>query len=153
MIVYRLCKSEYAGDLSGEGARKFGGRWNSKGTAMIYTAESRALCTAELAVHLSLGMLPKGYRMISILIQDDITTGELNNNELPVDWKSFPYQPSSQAFGDAFIQNLEFAIIKVPSAVVPGDHNYLLNPLHPDFREIRIIDSENFDFDERLFLK
>jgi RES domain-containing protein len=153
MIVYRLCKAEYTGDLSGEGARKFGGRWNSKGTAMVYAAESRALCTAELAVHLALGILPKGYRMISILIPDHTKIGEIDKNELPDDWKSFPYQPCTQEMGDAFIQKLEFAVMKVPSAVVPGDHSYLLNPSHPEFKGTRIIHSEPFDFDERLFLK
>jgi RES domain-containing protein len=153
MIVYRLSKSEYANDLSGSGARKAGGRWNSKGTAMIYTAESRALCTAEIAVHLPLGNIPKNYCMVSIEIPASIEIKELKVTELSRNWKSFPYIEKTQEIGDQFNSENRYTVIKVPSAVVPGDFNYLLNPGHVNFPGIRIIQKEPFNFDERLFIK
>jgi RES domain-containing protein len=153
MIVYRLCKAGYATVLSGEGARRTGGRWNSKGIPMIYTSESRSLCTAEMAVHLPLGILPAGFVMMSIEIPGQIPIIELEPAELPETWKSFPHHPVTQGKGDEFIRKAKFAVMKVPSAVVPGDHNYLLNPDHKLFNEPRILKTEPFDFDQRLFLK
>ena len=153
MTVYRLCKAEYAGNLSGEGARKFGGRWNSKGIAMVYTAESRALATTELAVHLPLGIMPKGYVMVNIEIPEFVRISELEIKKLPVNWKSFPYSSSTQEIGDAFIREQLAAVLKAPSAVVPGDFNYLLNPAHNEFMYIRVIETEPYGFDERLFMK
>ncbi len=74
MIVYRLSKSKYSADLSGKGAEKAGGRWNSKGVAMVYTSASRALCTAEVSVHVPLGIVPVDYELVSIEIPDDSVT-------------------------------------------------------------------------------
>jgi len=153
MIIYRLCKAVYSNDLSGEGARKFGGRWNSKGFAMVYTAKSRALATTELAVHLPLGIMPKGYVMVKIEIPEIVKISELKIYELPANWKSFPYSCSTQELGDAFIREKSSVVLKVPSAVVPGDYNYLINPAHNDISLVRIIETESFDFDERLFMK
>lgn len=153
MRVYRLCKAAYAEDLTGEGARKFGGRWNSKGIAMLYTSESRALSTAELAVHLPLGIMPKGFVMVTIEIPDNIRIKEIDINDLPSNWQSLPYSSSTQQLGNDFIREQLTAVFKVPSAVVTGDFNYLLNPAHNDFSGIRIVETKSFDFDDRLFMK
>jgi len=153
MIVYRLSKKVYATDLTGKGAESSGGRWNSKGVAMVYCGESRALCTAEIAVHIPLGNLPAGYILVSIEITGDIQIGELSNKDLPKGWKTFPHPHSTQEIGDRFIRNSRYAVLKVPSAVVQGEFNYLLNPNHPDISRIRIKATEPFDFDERLFVK
>ncbi len=153
MIVFRLSKKAYATDLTGKGSEKAGGRWNSKGVAMIYTGESRALCTAEIAVHTPLGNLPKDYTLVSIEIPKDILVAELSNKDLPKIWKTFPHPPSTQELGDRFIHESRYAVLKVPSAVVQGEFNYLLNPKHPDMSVIKIIKTEPFDFDERLFVK
>jgi RES domain-containing protein len=153
MIVFRLSKFAFAMDLSGKGAEKTGGRWNSKGVPMLYTGESRALCTAEIAVHTPLGNLPSGYTLVSIEIPDEITVGTLSVEDLPINWKSFPHPHSTQEIGDAFINEMIFALLKVPSAVVQGEFNYLINPGHPDISNIKIIASEAFDFDERLFVR
>lgn len=153
MIVYRLSKAAYATDLSGKGAEKAGGRWNSKGVAMVYTGESRALCTAEIAVHTPLGNLPNGYTLICIEIPEEIPLGKLAMEELPGDWKSFPHPHTTQEIGDRFIKDSVFAVLKVPSAVVQGEYNYLLNPYHPDISRIRVVGTEVFSFDERLFIR
>jgi RES domain-containing protein len=153
MIVFRLSKSKYANDLSGRGAETAGGRWNSKGTAMVYTSETRALCTTEIAVHTPLGNIPLDYVLIAIEIPNTITIKEIKANELPEDWKSLPHSHSTQEVGDAFVTNAEFLALKVPSAVVQGEYNYLINPAHKDFRKIKIKLIEPFDFDERLFIR
>jgi RES domain-containing protein len=153
MIVYRLSKLKYARDLTGKGSEKAGGRWNSKGIALVYTAETRALCTAEIAVHTPLGNLPTDYMLVSIEIPDTIKIKQLSSKSLPRDWKSFPHSHTTQEVGDQFIQDSLFAVLKVPSAVVQGEFNYLLNPNHPDFSQIKITGIEHFDFDERLFIK
>jgi RES domain-containing protein len=153
MIVYRLAKEIYSSDLSGKGAEKSGGRWNSRGIAIVYTSESRALCTAEIAVHTPLGILPKDYQLITIEIPDGIKTRKILSNELPADWNSIPHSGKTQELGDFFIKENEFAVMKVPSAVVQGDSNYLINPNHQDTGEIQILKIEPFIFDQRMFIR
>jgi RES domain-containing protein len=151
MIVYRLLNNKYGSALSGKGAKIAGGRWNSPEIEMIYTSESRSLCTAEVAVNLPMGILPKGYEMITLNIPDEMNITEMNEDMLPLGWESSPFTTLTQRFGDRFIYENKFPVMKVPSAVVPGDFNYLINPRHPDFNKIEIIKKEPYEFDERLF--
>lgn len=151
MIVFRLSKSKYSKDLSGSGAEKTGGPWNSKGQALIYTSGSRALCVTEIAVHTPLGIIPRDYELIGIEVPDSSIISEIRISYLPPDWKSFPHPSSTQIFGNDFIASSKYLVLKVPSAVVQGDFNYLLNPKHPDCSKVKIISTEPFTFDERLF--
>ncbi|RNI24989.1 RES family NAD+ phosphorylase [Rufibacter latericius] len=153
MIVFRLSKGLYKNDLSGRGAELAGGRWNSKGTAVLYTCESRALCTTEIAVHTPLGIVPADYWLITLEVPDQLALREVLPSELPHDWRSFPHPNATQLIGDAFVQEGKFVGLKVPSAVVQGDHNYLFNPRHPQFSQLELISTEPFPFDERLFVK
>lgn len=153
MTVYRLAKSKYANDLSGAGAEKTGGRWNSKGVSMIYTGSSRALCVTEIAVHVPLGLVPKDYHLISIDIPDGIAICEIDLIRLPQDWKLFPHPASTRKLGDEFIALGKYLLLKAPSAVVDGDFNYLINPAHPDMTGVKIVNIASFRFDERLFRK
>lgn len=153
MIVYRLCKKKFKDDLSGKGAELAGGRWNSKGTVMLYTCESRALCTTEIAVHSPLGIMPTDYWLISIEFPDKIEMLELDPASLPKDWKSFPHPHSTQVIGDRFIKEGKQLVMKAPSAVVQGDYNYLFNPSHLLFSQVKILHAESFAFDERLFIR
>jgi RES domain-containing protein len=153
MTVYRICKKAFSKKLSGRGAEKAGGKWNNKGVPMIYTCESRALCTTEIAVHIPLGVLPSDYMLLTIDIPQKIKIQEIKKENLPTNWKSFPYADSTQHIGDKFIVENKFAVLKVPSAVVEGDFNYLVNPNHKDVALIKIIKIESFEFDKRLFKK
>ncbi|GHA59499.1 RES family NAD+ phosphorylase [Pontibacter akesuensis] len=153
MIVFRLSRGPYKNDLSGKGAELAGGRWNSKGVAMLYTSESIALCTVEIAVHMPLGIIPKDYYLIRIEIPEGASINELPEAALPLDWKSFPHANSTQELGDAFVQQAEHLVLKVPSATVQGNFNYLLNPRHPYFRQVTIVETALFEFDKRLFVK
>ena len=153
MIVFRLSKSRFARDLSGKGAEIAGGRWNSKGIPVVYTGESRALCVTEIAVHTELGNLPEDYQLISIEIPDEVTICKIATEDLPVNWSSIPHMAGTQMLGDERLMTSDCAVIRVPSAVVPGDFNYLLNPRHRDSAKINIIKIEDFSFDKRLFVR
>lgn len=151
MIVFRLSHIKYCNDLSGKGAGTYGGRWNSKGKALLYTSDSRALCITEVAVHTPLGIVPVDYSLGIIEIPDDSRVQEIIPDQLPADWKSFPHSASTQLIGDQFILDKKNLILKVPSAVVPGEYNYLINPAHPEFPTISLLRTEPFTFDARLF--
>ncbi|WP_026451393.1 RES family NAD+ phosphorylase [Aequorivita capsosiphonis] len=151
MRVFRLSRKKYAEDLSGKGAAKFVNRWNSKGIEMLYTAESRALAMAEVIVHLSLAMLPDDYMMIEIEIPETINIQVLDLKYLDTGWNVNLPRSNTQIIGDGFIHSKKYCVFKVPSAVVKGDFNYLLNPNHKDIKSIKIIEVTDFPFDERIF--
>ena len=150
MTVFRLSKKAYCRDLSGKGAELYGGRWNSKGVAMLYTSASRALAFAEVAVHLPFGLVPKDYFIVTLDIPDKITVSTLKEKDLPPHWRDYPHGDTTQKMGDAFVAAGKALVLRVPSAVVPGDFNYLLNPAHPDMKEVSITAMEPFAFDTRF---
>ncbi|WP_413669856.1 RES family NAD+ phosphorylase [Mucilaginibacter sp. Mucisp86] len=153
MIVYRLSKQAYINDLSRRGAELNGGRWNSKGTAVVYTSSSRALAVLEVAVHTPLGFIPSDYFMATIELPDNSEIFKSEIDKLPEKWNSNPLIKATQQIGDSFVKANKYLALQVPSATVAGDFNYLLNPLHPDFKSVKIIAAEFFEFDSRLFKK
>lgn len=152
MRVFRLSKRKYANELSGKGAAKFGNRWNSKGVEIIYTSQSRALAMAEVLVHLSLATIPNDFVMLEIDIPGEIKVQEISTTELTINWNDQISINQTQHVGDQFIYDNDCLILKVPSAVVPGDYNILINPHHVDFYKIKIVDTVDFPFDQRMFL-
>ena len=152
MIVYRLAKSKFCKDLSGYGAEVAGGRWNSKGIAVVYTSVSRALCTTEIAVHTPLGNIPEDYNLVSIEIPNTNIL-KIEGAKLPKDWQTFPHPNSTQLIGDKFVAGAKYLAMRVPSVIVQGEYNYLLNPHHKDFKKVKISKTEKFIFDERLFVR
>lgn len=150
MEVYRLSKQKYADTLSGIGAAREGARWNSKGTELIYTASNRSLAMAEVMVH-SLPNVPRDYSMLVVFIPDHLSVRHLHETELPLDWNIFPHAQATKLIGDEFVGENKYCLLKVPSATTKGDHNLLINPFHPEFKEIKIIAAEPFPFDNRLF--
>lgn len=151
MIVFRLCKAKYSGDLSGKGSEKYGGRWNSKGNAVVYTSESRALAVTELAVHNTLSIPPSNIKIVTIDIPDVVSIYLADTSNLPDDWRQFPHHLPTKTLGNFWIKQNEYLVMKVPSAVIEGDYNFLINPAHPDFHLIKILKTEDFNFDSRLF--
>lgn len=151
MHVFRLARAKHASSLSGKGASKYGARWNPVGVELIYTAQNRSLAMAEVAVHLTLATLPDDYQMITIHIPDDIKIKQLTEADLPTNWQAFPHPVSTQDIGRDFVLNNECGVLKIPSAVTKGDYNVLINPNHPDFPQITMVQIEPFPFDQRLF--
>ncbi|MGB5944018.1 MAG: RES family NAD+ phosphorylase [Leeuwenhoekiella sp.] len=152
MQVFRLSKKKYAGTLSGKGAALMGARWNPKGVEMIYTSESRALCLAEVLVHLPLTKLKWDYVLLTIEIPDELDPEEIYQNTLPPQWKDFPLnQIITQRLGMDFVKRNKSLLLKVPSAVVDGDFNYLINPAHDQFERVQVKERKDFPLDNRLF--
>jgi RES domain-containing protein len=153
MIVYRIEREKYLKTtLSGIGASMTKGyRWNSFNTKLVCTAESRALATLEVSVHLDLSEdLPSDRYYVEIEIPDDITILEVNIKDLPDDWDSKPPTITTQTIGDDFVLENESAVLKVPSSIVPQEYNYLINPNHPDLTKIRVISETLMTFDSRF---
>lgn len=153
MIVYRIEREKYL-DITLQGigtSMSKGYRWNSFNTRLIYTAESRALATLEVSVHLDLSEdLPIDRFYVEIEIPDNITILEVNLEDLPDDWNAKPPTITTQTIGDDFVNYNEAAILKVPSSIVPQEFNYLINPNHNDASQIKIINSTRMHFDPRF---
>lgn len=149
MIVYRISKSEFKDDISGHGAKAYGSRWNSKGVSMLYTAEHISLAALEMLVHLNFNEVPFSFHLLSIFIPDSLSTTEIKRTKLKSSWEND--EEYTIYMGNEFIRLKEAACMKVPSAVVSEEHNYLFNPLHSDFKNIYINSAKHFDFDKRLF--
>lgn len=155
MVVYRIEREKYLSTtLSGLGASLSKGyRWNSYNTRLVYTAESRALATLEVSVHLDLNEdLPVDRYYVEIEIPDNLSMQEVRIEDLPDDWNAKPPTTTTQIIGDDFVQYSEAAVLKVPSSIVPDEFNYLINPNHPDSRKIKVIRYHNMDFDSRFKL-
>ena len=149
MRVWRLARERHAATaFSGEGAARFGGRWNSRGVRMIYTSGSLSLAALETLVHLN-PQLPLRYVAIPVEFEPD-QLEVIPASALPADWASRPPGFSTQRLGDAWIARSDRVVLEVPSVIVPGERNYILNPRHREFSKLRIGSAEPFAFDSRL---
>jgi RES domain-containing protein len=149
MIVHRICNSLYSDDLSGNGAKLFGGRWNSKGIPMLYVSEHISLAVLEMLVNNQFKDFSIELSLLRINIPDSIEIKEIKLSKLKPKWnEDFSY---SKFMGNEFIKSMNNLILKVPSAVIGEEHNFLINPLHPDFKKIKIAEVKQFSTDERLF--
>ena len=148
--AWRLIKAQHADDaFAGEGARRGGGRWNSKGVRVVYTAGSLSLATLEVMVHIPFYRALKNYVCIHIDFNPNLSQS-IKTEDLPDNWMADPIPQSVRDVGDRWVQNQESVILKVPSAIIPIEYNYLVNPSHPDFEKIVIHSPQKFAFDPRL---
>jgi len=154
MLVYRIERQKYIQTtLQGIGAASSEGfRWNSLHTHMVYTAESKSLAMLEIAVHLDLSdSLPTDRYYLEIDIPDALSIEKLSLGDLPNDWNSKPPLEGTQHIGDHFIFQNEVPVLQVPSAIIPSESNFLINPFHPKSKQINLIREEHILFDQRLF--
>ena len=150
ITVWRIVSAHYKDKAyTGDGARIHGGRWNSKGVAVVYVAGSLALASIEMIVNLPAPKLLQKYVRISAQISSDLVS-DLSEADLPEDWNSRPISPSTRAIGDLWVKKQSSAVLRVPSIVVPDEYNYLLNPAHADFAKIEIGKPIIYYFDPRL---
>jgi RES domain-containing protein len=149
MVLYRIVKCDYADDLSGTGARLYGGRWNSEGKPAIYLASSRSLALLEVLVHLPPLMIPDNYCLTEIEVPDNSIIDILEDS-LPDNWKDISSPIVLRQIGDDFLKKKEHLLMKVPSSIVPMECNYLLNPLHSAMKKVKVLKKKAFNFDERL---
>lgn len=147
MEVYRICLEKWSHELKASGV---GGRWNSKGKLVIYTAASRALACLENIVHRSGEGLNNSFKVLTIDIPDSIKIAEVNTSSMNKNWYEYSNYSYCRNIGDKWIDKCEALILKVPSAIIPAESNYLINPAHRDFKKVKIVSSENFNFDPRV---
>ena len=150
MTIYRLVRSEYHNDLSGYGAFLYGGRWNNKGTYALYGAEHISLAVLEIVVNYdrtTISLLPS-YHLVELSVPDDEII-EIDRSALKKKWiEDTDY---TRYIGDEFLLSKSDLVLKIPSAVIPEEYNYLLNPGHKDFKKVVIDNSRPYGLDNRLF--
>ncbi len=149
MEVFRLSKAQYASDLTGTGAKLAGGRWNKPGVAVLYTSSSRALATLEVLVHIPAFYVPSNYVLSSIWIPDD-NIQVLDIKLLPADWQNLTPPQNLQTQTEDWLKSKTYLALKVPSAIVQDEYNYLINPLQADFAQVKLLHQEPYRFDPRL---
>lgn len=148
--AWRITKAKHAATaFTGHGAKSYGGRWNSPGTAVVYVAGSESLAILEMLVHLQAQDLMRRYVIFQVSF-DDALMASVDPTTLPKSWRKSPSLASVQQIGDDWIAGGTSAVLRLPSAIVPSEWNYLLNPAHPDFAQITIAPKQPITFDPRL---
>ncbi|VAX35267.1 hypothetical protein MNBD_UNCLBAC01-1725 [hydrothermal vent metagenome] len=145
--TYRIIKKEFLKAPHGEGAFKFGGRWNNSGEVVVYSSETKALATLEILVNIQIAKNLKFY-MVSIHIPNNISKETIHLNSLPKKWRIYP--SITVSIGSQWIKNTASCVLKVPSSIIPDEFNYLINPNHKDYKKIKFLEPEKFCFDERF---
>jgi RES domain-containing protein len=149
-IGWRLLKSQRTGSaFSGEGARRWRGRWNSKGTPIVYLSEHQSLAALEVFVQMRPLSPADDFAIISAEWEPDLME-TLSAPALPKNWRALPPGMETAAIGDRWVREGRSAVLAVPSAIIPAETNFLINPAHPDFRRIRIRKPARFEFDPRM---
>jgi RES domain-containing protein len=152
LTVWRLVTARHAATaLSGDGARLYGGRWNGRGVPMVYTSATQSLAMLEMLVQDD--PLRARYVVIPAAIPNGVTIERVSAQDLPAGWRRIEARGDLQDRGSMWARNLTGAVLAVPSAVIPAEQNYLLNPLHPDFARITIGEPQPFVTDPRLFAR
>ncbi|MCM2477951.1 RES family NAD+ phosphorylase [Serpentinimonas maccroryi] len=147
--VWRITTARFADSaFSGEGARRYGGRWNPKGWAVVYAAATPSLALLELLVQDD--PLRAHYVLIPAHIPLDIPETLIEAAQLPADWRSIAARPALQEIGQAWLHSGSTALLSVPSAVLPAERNHLINPRHPDFGRIVLGPAQSLQTDTRL---
>jgi RES domain-containing protein len=148
MHVYRITGRKHAGDISGIGAAMHGGRWNKKGTVVLYTGENKEIALLETIVHTP-PMLVPNLDILTIQIPDSIT--ELDSKSLPKNWMNYPAPSILSEIAEKWVYEANTIALKVPSCIIHSSHNYILNCKHPEYhKKVKIIDQKPFHFDSRL---
>jgi len=148
--AWRITKRRYAATaFDGEGARRFGGRWNSPGRSVVYVSETRALATLGVLAGLQTSAVLPAYVLVSVAFQDALVTA-VDVGALSTNWHTSPPDPATQEIGDRWIEEGPSVLLRVPSALVPGEFNYLINPRHSDFGKLKIGMPEELHIDPRI---
>ena len=152
MLLYRVAPEKYALDLTGEGARLAGGRWNPKMAPALYTSEHPSLALTETLPSFSLLIVPVELCLVTITVPDDISIQTIHRDDLPPDWNIFPHPAATVAIGKKWLNQNECAALKVPSTMGPVGRcwNVVLNPLHPELQGKMAVIKEKWELDFRI---
>lgn len=149
MIVYRISNARFSDDISGTGAKLTGSRWNSKGLPILYTSEHISLSVLEMLVHTNFKDYSIALDLLTIQIPENLLQSNIDVKKLKTGWREDILY--SRFIGDEFIKDKQNLLLKVPSAVIMEENNYLINPLHADFKKVKIVEVRSFKPDERFF--
>jgi RES domain-containing protein len=151
-VLWKICKERRRADaFTGEGARLAGGRWNERGTSVVYASESLALSALEMLVHVQKAHMHLAFTSFRIEMPDEVRVEEFPRNRLPTNWRKEPPPKETMGIGTRWAKERSTAVLKVPSVIIPQEQNYVLNPLHPDFRKIGKVEAGPFSFDPRMW--
>ncbi|HXF12949.1 MAG TPA: RES family NAD+ phosphorylase [Terriglobales bacterium] len=149
--MYRVLRKPYARTpFDGEGSYQYGGRWSSPGTRLSYASEHQSLAMLEYFVHLEASDAPPDLVLASADIPDDLSRQQIEVGTLPANWRETPAPAELARLGDEFVLTGKDCILIVPSALVPNENNWLVNPLHEEFQKIKIRETEPLTYDSRL---
>lgn len=150
MHVYRIVDRRYQNDLSGTGAKLYGGRWNKIDQPVLYTTSNVSLACLELLVNVDLRFKTPNYMLLTIVVPNDCSTRQITNKDLPKNWRSKDSYSRTKEIGSNWFQEQLESALMVPSAVIPRETNYIFNIYHPTFKNVKIAKAEPFIFDNRL---
>lgn len=150
ITAWRITRKKYFKEaFSGEGAKRFGGRWNPAGCPMVYAAQHLSLAILELIVHLDEDSDISSFVVIPVSFNDELVQ-VMPKSQLPGNWSGFPISPPTQMVGKNWLEEKISLLLQVPSSVVPGESNFLINPLHPDFSQLEIGSPQPLNIDQRI---
>ncbi|WP_338414693.1 RES family NAD+ phosphorylase [uncultured Sphaerotilus sp.] len=151
MKVWRICRQPFvATALDGIGGLYVSGRWHRRGRPIVYAASSAALAALEVLVHVDPLDAPDDLRLLTLEVPDDLLVEQLDVAALPARWAAVPAPDELAVLGSDWLASRRSPALSVPSAVIPIERNLLLNPLHPQMLQVRIVDDTAFTFDPRL---
>ncbi|WP_394823243.1 RES family NAD+ phosphorylase [Pendulispora albinea] len=151
LILWRICRRKYGTTaFSGEGAKLAGGRWNRKGTRISYCGGSLALAALEMLVHVDVNELPGDLVCLRAAVPDEVSFEQIDVTKLPRNWRATPAPDALKDIGTDWVVRGSSAVLAVPSAIIPSEMNYLVNPAHADFERVAVGLPEPFGFDPRL---
>lgn len=151
MRIWRICRKPFSRDpLDGRGGLIVAGRWHTPRRLIIYASESLALAGLEVLVHSDVDLLPSDLVAIEVDVPAKVKIGEIKVNDLPRSWRKHPGPRRLQELGNEWLDQGRAAVLRVPSALVPTENNFLVNPSHPAFSELRVVRRFEFSFDERF---
>lgn len=150
MKIYRVAKKKFVKDLSGEGARLHGGRWNKKGRSMLYFSEHLSLCVLELLTRIDFEFLNEDYAFIEVEISEKLITTIPDIDALAENWRADPPVSNTSEFGSNWLSQNEHLALFVPSAVLPRERNILVNPNHFSISKLKILNEGPLELDPRL---
>jgi RES domain-containing protein len=151
MKLWRVCKAKYAATaLRGQGGLYVSGRWHQKGTLIVYCARSLSLATLESFVHFNPGEAPDSLVAIAVEVPDDVVVEHWKAKGLPRGWRGYPHLDATRTMGTTWVKGSTAAVLRVPSAIVPIESNFLLNPSHPEMARVRTDRPRAFAFNPRM---
>jgi len=151
MELYRITQESYSNDLSGDGSRIFGGRWNSEGRYAVYTSANRSLALLETLAHIPAKLFRnKKYILVTVFLPDKAPLKFIEEKDLPNNWDALDIQHVTQKIGDNFLEEQKGLLFRVPSVLMPEEFNYIINPLHPSMKQVKVIHQREIRFNDRL---